>query len=131
MGDWSEYFEDYPGGYFGEAPYTIPPDAERQAERRRRELTARNQAKHTAEIQELISTHTPPAIDAIRGSLEDAGDVRPETVRALGQWINEQFAKKLSSTTLGRLVDQLERDGFIKRDGDGIQYPELEASRPS
>ena len=91
---------------------------------------ARDQAKHTAEIQKLISTHTPPAIDAIRGSLEDAGDVRPETVHALGQWINQQFAKELSARALGRLADRLKRDGFIKRDGDGIQYPELKASRP-
>lgn len=121
MGDWSEYFEDYPGGYFGEAPYTIVTDAERQA-KRQAESRRLEQAKFTAHIQDLISAHTPPTVDAIRRLLEDADDARPETVGALGRWINERFGKRLSATTLGRLADQLERDGFITPDGDGIQY---------
>lgn len=115
VGDWSEYLEDYPGGYCGEVP--IPTDAEREAERQRRD-----QAKYLADIQELISAHTPPTVAAIRRSLADAGDARFETVLALGRWINEQFGKELSATTLGRLVDRLEQDGFITPDGDGIRY---------
>lgn len=124
MGEWSEYFEDYPGGYFGEAPYTLPVDPETQAARRRRERAAMQQAEHSAEIKALIVAHTPPTIRAIRRALARAGDARPDTIDSLGRWINENFRKDLSTMTLRRLAQQLERARFIaiETGGGGIQY---------
>ena len=121
MGDWSEYFEDYPGGYCGEAPYTLPAA---QAEHRRREMAAQKQADYTAEIQALIAAHTLPKIGAIREALAGAGDGRPETSESFGRWVNERFHKDLSTMALSRLIAQLEQDSFlaVDRDGGRIQY---------
>ena len=132
MGDWSEYFEDYPGG---EARRRIPIDpkrAEWHTEYRRRQLADREQAKYTTHIHALIEAHTPPALEAVRRSLLNAGDARPATVVGLGPRINEHFGKKLSATTLRRMADQLEHDGFIVPDGNGtgIRYLALPHDRP-
>ena len=122
MGDWSEYFEDYPGGYFGEAPNTYPVDAETQAWRRRRALAAKKQAEHRAKIQRLVARHTPPTVGAVCRALGGAGDARPETMDGLGRWINKHFRKDLSITALHRLAGKLERDRYVAIDGDGVRY---------
>ncbi len=117
MGEWSEYFEDFPGGYFGEHPETLPKDPGVEAHGQFVRNLERARQQGAAEVRALVDRHTPPDPVDIARSLDSQRD-RPKTVPAFRRWINAEFNKSLSEAAGRRLVRVLETGNVLQITAD-------------